>query len=93
MITKEKQTDIVVLNMPLLDMRKSQNNNLTGTFIADLVLQILAYVVQIECENIKQRQTRKKYLQPNKEAYNLEDHVRMFLVILSTSKILGRRMK
>lgn len=55
-ITKEKQSDIVVLDMPLLDTRKSQNNDLTGTFIADLVLQILAYVAQIERENIKQRQ-------------------------------------
>lgn len=55
-ITKEKQADIVVLDMTLLDTRKSQNNDLTGTFIADLVLQILAYVAQIERENIKQRQ-------------------------------------
>lgn len=55
-ITKDKETDIVVLDMPLLDTRKSQNNDLTGTFIADLVLQILAYVAQIERENIKQRQ-------------------------------------
>ena len=55
-ITKEKQADIVVLDMPLLDTRKSQNNDLTRTFIADLVLQILAYVAQIERENIKQRQ-------------------------------------
>lgn len=55
-ITKEKQADIVVLDMPLLDTRKSQNNDLTGTFIVDLVLQILAYVAQIERENIKQRQ-------------------------------------
>lgn len=55
-ITKEKQADIVVLDMPLLDTRKSQNNDLTGTFIADLVLKILAYVAQIERENIKQRQ-------------------------------------
>ncbi|OUN37263.1 recombinase family protein [Massilimicrobiota sp. An80] len=55
-ITKEKQADIVVLDMPLLDTRKSQNNDLIGTFIADLVLQILAYVAQIERENIKQRQ-------------------------------------
>lgn len=55
-ITKEKQADIVVLDMPLLDTRKSQNNDLTGTFIADLVLQILAHVAQIERENIKQRQ-------------------------------------
>ena len=44
-ITKEKQVDVVVLDMPLLDTRKS-GNDLTGTFVADLVLQILSYVAQ-----------------------------------------------
>lgn len=56
LITKDKGVDIVVLDMPLLDTRKNNHNDLTGTFIADLVLQILAYVAQIERENIKQRQ-------------------------------------
>ena len=51
-----KQVDIVVLDMPLLDTRKKGDQDLTGTFIADMVLQILAYVAQIERENIKQRQ-------------------------------------
>lgn len=55
-ITKEKQADMVVLDMPLLDTRKS-GNDLTGTFVADLVLQILSYVAQTERENIHQRQT------------------------------------
>lgn len=41
-ITKEKRVDIVVLDMPLLDTR-AQGQDLTGTFIADLVLQILSY--------------------------------------------------
>lgn len=54
-ITKEKQADIVVLDMPLLDTRKT-GRNLTGTFVADLVLQILSYVAQTERENIRQRQ-------------------------------------
>ncbi|MCI9576822.1 MAG: recombinase family protein [Clostridiales bacterium] len=54
-ITKEKQADVVVLDMPLLDTRKS-GNDLTGTFVADLVLQILSYVAQTERENIHQRQ-------------------------------------
>ena len=53
-ITKEKQVDVVVLDMPLLDTRKS-GNDLTGTFVADLVLQILSYVAQTERENIHQR--------------------------------------
>lgn len=54
-ITKEKRADIVVLDMPLLDTRQKAED-LTGTFIADLVLQILCYVAQVERENIKQRQ-------------------------------------
>lgn len=54
-ITKEIRADIVVLDMPLLDTRK-QPSDLTGTFIADLVLQILSYVAQTEREAIRQRQ-------------------------------------
>lgn len=53
-ITKEKQADIVVLDMPLLDTRK--NKDLTGTLIADIVLQLLSYVAQTEREFIRQRQ-------------------------------------
>ena len=54
-ITKEKKVNVAVLDMPLLDTRKS-GNDLTGTFVADLVLQILSYVAQTERENIHQRQ-------------------------------------
>jgi len=54
-ITKEKKADVVVIDMPLLDTRK-KDKDLTGTFIADLVLQILSYVAQTERENIRQRQ-------------------------------------
>lgn len=53
-ITKEKGVDIVVIDMPLLDTRREKN--LLGTFIADLVLQVLSFVAQSERENIKQRQ-------------------------------------
>ena len=55
MITKDKKVDVVVLDMPLLDTRKS-GKNLMGVFVADLVLQILSYVAQTERENIRQRQ-------------------------------------
>ena len=55
LITKTIKADILVLDMPLLDTRK-KNNDLTGTFIADLVLQILSYVAQTERDAIKQRQ-------------------------------------
>lgn len=54
-ITKEKHADICVLDMPLLDTRSS-GKDLTGTFISDLVLQILSYVAQKERENIRARQ-------------------------------------
>lgn len=53
-ITKEKNVDICVIDMPLLDTR--QGKDLMGTFIADLVLQILSFVAQSERENIKKRQ-------------------------------------
>ena len=53
-ITKEIRADIVVLDMPLLDTRKKESD-ITGTFIADLVLQILAYVAQKEREFIVSR--------------------------------------
>ncbi len=53
-LTKERGVDIVVLDMPLLDTRCGKD--LMGTFIADLVLQILSFVAQSERENIKKRQ-------------------------------------
>ena len=54
MITKEKTVAVVVLDMPLLDPR--QGRDLTGTLIADIVLQLLSYVAQTEREFIRQRQ-------------------------------------
>lgn len=53
-LTKEIGIDICVLDMPLLDTRNGKD--LMGTFIADLVLQILSFVAQNERENIKKRQ-------------------------------------
>ena len=53
-ITKEKRASVVVLDMPLLDTR--QGRDLTGTLIADIVLQLLSYVAQTEREFIRQRQ-------------------------------------
>lgn len=55
LLTKEMGVDIVVLDMPLLDTR-IKIKGLIGTFIADLVLQVLSYVAQAERENILQRQ-------------------------------------
>ena len=53
-LTKEKRAAVVVLDMPLLDTR--QGRDLTGTLIADIVLQLLSYVAQTEREFIRQRQ-------------------------------------
>lgn len=53
-IAKEKGSDIVVLDMPLLDTRKGKD--LIGTLISDIVLQLLSYVAQTEREFIRQRQ-------------------------------------
>lgn len=52
-ITREKGAEIVVLDMPLLDTRKSRD--LAGTLIADIVLQLLSYVARTERELIRQR--------------------------------------
>ena len=55
-LTKDKGVDIVVLDMPLLDTRSGKD--LLGTFIADLVLQILSFVAQTEREHIRERQAQ-----------------------------------
>lgn len=54
-ITKEIGADVVVLDMPLLDTRRDKN--LLGTFISDIVLQLLSFVAENERINIRQRQT------------------------------------
>lgn len=54
LLTKEKGIDIVVLDMPLLDTRRGKD--LVGTFLSDIVLQVLSFVAENERVNIKQRQ-------------------------------------
>ena len=54
LITKEKGVDVVVLDMPLLDTRRGKD--LMGTFLADIVLQVLSFVAENERDNIRQRQ-------------------------------------
>ena len=53
-LTKQKAVDIVVIDMPLLDTRRGKD--LLGSFISDLVLQILSFAAETERVNIKQRQ-------------------------------------
>ena len=53
-LTKDKKVDIVVLDMPLLDTRRGKD--LVGTFLSDIVLQVLSFVAENERTNIRQRQ-------------------------------------
>lgn len=55
-LTREKGVDIVVLDMPLLDTRRGKD--LVGTFLSDIVLQVLSFVAQNERENIRSRQAQ-----------------------------------
>lgn len=77
-ITKTRKAAIVVLDMPLLDTR--QGRDLTGTLIADIVLQLLSYVAQTERENIRQRQAegiaaaKKRGVQFGRERIELPEH-------------------
>lgn len=56
LITKKIQANIKVIDMPLLDTSQGDGQDLTGTLISDIVLQLLSYVAQTERENIRQRQ-------------------------------------
>lgn len=53
-LTKDKKVDIVVLDMPLLDTRRGKD--LMGTFLSDVVLQVLSFVAENERKNIRERQ-------------------------------------
>lgn len=53
-LTRERGVDIVVLDMPLLDTRRGKD--LLGTFLSDIVLQVLSFVAENERANIRQRQ-------------------------------------
>ena len=55
-LTREKEVDVSVIDMPLLDTRRGKD--LLGTFLADIVLQVLSFVAQNERENIRKRQAQ-----------------------------------
>ena len=55
-LTKEKKIEIVVIDMPLLDTRRGKD--LVGTFLSDIVLQVLSFVAENERRNIRQRQAQ-----------------------------------
>lgn len=68
-LIKEKGIDIVVLDMPLLDTRRGKD--LMGTFLSDIVLQVLSFVAENERTNIRQRQA--KELPPPKQEVSVLD--------------------
>lgn len=100
-ITKEKGAYIVVLDMPLLNTWEG-NRDLTATFIADLVLQILSYVAETERENIRKRQAegivaaRKRGVKfgrpPRKRPDNLEEFVESWKRGDMSSREAARRL-
>ena len=55
-LTREKEVDVSVIDMPLLDTRRGKD--LMGTFLADIVLQVLSFVAQNERESIRKRQAQ-----------------------------------
>lgn len=82
-ITKVKNADIVVLDMPILDT--SKNKDLLGTLISDLVLQLLSYVAQNERDNIRQRQAEgiaaakaKGIKFGRRQQYNPQDYIDIY---------------
>ena len=71
-ITKDLKADIVILDMPLLDTTK-HNDDLTGKLIGDIVLQLLSYVAQKEREMILQRQREGIKIAKEKGVYKKKD--------------------
>ena len=90
-LTKEVGVDICVLDMPLLDTRTCKD--LMGTFIADLVLQILSFVAQSERENIKKRQeqgiaaAKAKGVHMGRPAKNAPDNFEQLVKLWEKKKI------
>ena len=90
-ITKDIKADIVVLDFPLLDTR-TDNKNLVGKFISDIVLQVLSFVAQNERENIRQRQAegikiaKEKGIHMGRPPYQItSDFIQIFQICYSHS--------
>lgn len=88
-ITKEIKADIIVLDMPLLNTTV-ENSNLTGKFIADLVLQILSYVAETERNNIRKRQAEGIAIAKEKGVYAKKEYDKELLERLKTEVAEGK---
>lgn len=95
LITRQKDVNIVVIDFPLLDTR-NEVNGLTGKFIADLVLQVLSYVAQIERENIRQRQAegieaaKAKGVRFGRSAKEIPEHFEEIYKMWQNNEITGK---
>ena len=85
-LTKEKKVDIVVLDMPLLDTRRGKD--LIGTFLSDIVLQVLSFVAEI-LNNVRQKELRLRKL----GEYALDVHRNRYLLIFIRYIRNGKREK
>lgn len=88
-ITKEIKADIIVLDMPLLNTTV-ENSNLTGKFIADLVLQILSYVAETERNNIRKRQAEGIAIAKEKGVYAKKEYDKELLERLKAEVAEGK---
>lgn len=88
-LTKEKGIDIVVLDMPLFDTRRGKD--LMGTFLSDIVLQVLSFVAENERTNIRQRQAE-GIAAAKKEAFVLGDlqnqYRKIFMKYINSRKMV-----
>ncbi len=93
-LTKEKGIDIVVLDMPLLDTRRGKD--LMGTFLSDIVLQVLSFVAENERTNIRQRQAegiaaaRERGVRFGRPPKPLPDNFHLLYQKWKNGKITGR---
>ena len=88
-LTKEKGIDIVVLDMPLFDTRRGKD--LMGTFLSDIVLQVLSFVAENERTNVRQRQAE-GIAAAKKEAFVLGDlqnqYRKIFMKYINSRKMV-----
>ena len=89
-LTKDKGIDIMVLDMPLLDTRRGKD--LMGTFLSDIVLQVLSFVAENERINIRQRQRKVSRLQKRK-GFALGDPRNLYPEILKRCIDVGKKAK
>lgn len=93
-LTKEKKVDIVVLDMELLDTRRGKD--LMGTFLSDIVLQVLSFVAENERRNIRQRQkegieaAKRRGVQFGRPRHQVPDNFEQVCYRWKSGEIIGK---